>query len=688
MPMTNPYVRQWSDVVQGTVDSAANFAKGASSILDQKLREQAELDVKRMQLNLEDQTNQFMLELQQGKHGGIENWEQATQDFLQRAQASDDKNSPFYCKNQYTAKLYNQTFGANEVAVKDRVATQVWGLYRDEERQKMTESLNQIANSSADPQLKIDQSADLIDNAQRAGWYSKPEAEQLKAESFMLQHDAVVNAKYKEYYAQGMTPSEIEKKLNGEDMGLLMGGEEYASKLDKKAMIEKSCQFAQSKIRQTQDENTARWQDENTMLRDQIWAGTIKPDIAYGRVMSKIRFYENTSNLDLTSSQRRQLIEDLKGMLEPLKNGDAKSASKAALKSELQNKKEEFYAKVINGTLGQEGYGLASLYDAKELWLEEVRNAKGDDFNNSQEVQDFMTGFKQYAKKVKPELIAGFDKLQKLPKDITKSAVYKKMVGTDEQKAKQINFEIGEYLWDHCADMDFSKITPEYLTNVADEYIQKFYAKGLDYSLEQLKGSDSKFAAGIRDTSNDMVFTDITGQQVFVGGERTKEGIKNIEAAARYRLSKILDIDENSINQIGYTPTNQGTDTDSTMVFTAEGKQYKYEANEKGNAILYTRDDENSDWTEMSQETAKERATKKRKETIRRSEEEIKKLEKKNEKTAYELIKAASEQKIPIGDMTYEEWMNKGPAERKKLAVLFAEDNPEETKKILSKKRK
>lgn len=636
MPMTNPYVRQWSDVVQGTVDSAANFAKGASSILDQKLREQAELDVKRMQLNLEDKTNQFMLELQQGKHGGIENWEQATQDFLQRAQASDDKNSPFYCKNQYTAKLYNQTFGANEVEIKNRVANQVWGLHVGEEQQKMSESLNQIANSSADPQLKIDQSADIIDQAQRVGIYTKPQAEKLKAQAYMEQHDAVVNAKYKEYYAQGMTPSEIEKKLNGEDMGLLMGGEEYASKLDKKAMIEKSCQMAQREIRQVQDENNAALTAENTEIMNGLYRGNPASYTAALSQQKKIRQMERVS---INENDQRTRDFELNAAIKMYLDGKTVTGTGAKEKSDkeknfnavaaqIKNGQKEEIKKLLNEKDGFDG----TIYSIKKAYLQPYMNrintikqnmrklgipeeqinqeyadtvgvAMGGLINNACDAGLFPTELKKDVNGVLAQIKEKQKSMAK--KDAGAAAVYAS--------------EAMEFVWDTVCGSNIKNISPEAISKAYSDFEQTQNAKTYDRLVYGNKHDDgtwgeSDLVKALNQQKNDaLIWTDEYGNKHAPEGVEEGIWLGKTNSICIDDLTNTLSTDKMQITANDITQAwelnDEGTDFNARLNYIVGDKMYRYVTDEKGKNVRLEVKGFNQKWSE-AQEVHREKIKK------------------------------------------------------------------------------
>lgn len=628
--------RRYSELIQGAINATGDAAITASNIIDRRLREQAELDVKRMHLTLEDETNKFMLELQQGKHGGIENWEQATQDFLLRSRASDNKNSPFYCKNNYTAQLYDQTFGANEVAVKNRVATQVWGLYRDEERQKMSQNLMQIRNSSSDPQSKIDQAADLIDNAQRAGWYTKPEAEQLKAESFMQQHNEVVNAKYKEYFAKGMTPSEIEKKLNGEDMGLLMGGEEYASKLNKKAMIEKSCQIAQQEIRQVQDENNAALTAENTEIMNGLYRGDTASYAAALKQQKKIRQMDRVA---INENDQRTRDFELNAAIKMYLDGKTVTGSGAkgksdgeknfnAVAAQIKNGQKEELKKLLNEKDGFDG----TIYSIKKAYLQPYMNRINTIKQNMRKLGIPEEQINQeYADTVGVAMGGLIDAAcdanlfpTELKKDVNGVLAQikekqKSMAKKDAGAAAVYASEAMEFVWDTVCGSNIKNISPEAISKAYSDFEQTQNAKTYDRLVYGNKYDDgtwgeSDLVKALNQQKNDaLIWTDE------YGNKHAPEGVEKgiwlgktnsicIDDLANTLSTDKMQITANDITQ-AWELNDEGTDFNARLNYIVGDKMYRYVTDEKGKNVRLEVKGFKQKWSE-AQEVQREKIKK------------------------------------------------------------------------------
>ena len=85
-------------------NAATSATNEVTNIINDFEQKQANIDLTNMQIQLEREVNAQTLELQKNNDYGT--WEQTITDFYtKRMEQMGDKNSPYYCRNNYTARM-------------------------------------------------------------------------------------------------------------------------------------------------------------------------------------------------------------------------------------------------------------------------------------------------------------------------------------------------------------------------------------------------------------------------------------------------------------------------------------------------------------------------------------------------------------------------------------------------------
>lgn len=636
MPMTNPYVRKTGDLITGAAGALAGAVTTGTSILDERLKEQAVLDVKRMQLDLSEDTDGFLLELQKGEHGGIENWEQATQDFLQRHRSTSDKDSKFYCRNAYTAKLYDATFGQTSVDIKNRVAVQVWNMHIGEERSKVSQSLNQIRNSGLGEQEKIDMSADLIDQARKTGVYSKPEAEDLKSQVYTQSFISENMDEYKRMYEQGKKPSEIESLLVKRSSQLLMNGEGYEGKIDRKAAIEKASQVALREIRQVQDENDASLKAQNTEIMNGLYRGD---PASYTEALKQQQKIRQMDRVAINEDAQRTRDFELNAAIKMYLDGKSVTSSRGkgsvegeknfnAVASQLRNGQKEGLKEILNRQDGYDG----TIYSFKNAYLASYTNrinTIAQDMRGLGIPEEQIT--QEYADTVGVAMGGLLDAAcdaglfpTELKKDVNGvlaqiQAKQKEMAKKNPGDAASYASEAMEFMWDTVCGSNIKNISPDTISKAYADFEQAQNVKAYDrlvYGNGHDDGTwgESDLVKALNQQKNDaLVWTDKYGNKHAPEGVEKGIWLGRSASVCRDDLAKTLSTEDYQVTDADIVQVwelnEEGTDVNSRLNFLVGDKVYRYVTDDKGKNVRLEVKDRDQKWSE-AQEVQREKIKK------------------------------------------------------------------------------
>lgn len=636
MPMTNPYVRKTGDLITSASNALAGAVTTGTSILDERLKEQAVLDVKRMNLELSEDTDGFLLELQQGKHGGIENWEQATKDFLQSRRPTSDKDSKFYCRNAYTAKLYDESFGQTSVDIKNRVAVQVWNMHVGEERSKVSQSLNQIRNSALQEQEKIDMSADMIDQSQRAGIYSKPEADSLKSQVYTQSFIDDNVQEYKKLYEQGKTPSQIKDLLEARKSPLSMQGEEYEGKIDRKSLVDKASQAALQEIRQVQKENDDRLIGENTVIMNKLNNGDPQGYVEAIRQQKKIR---GMNSISIDPASQRQRDFELNGAIKIYNDGRSVTSSKGkaavdgeknfnAVASQIKNGQKQGLKEILNQKDGYDG----TIYSIKNAYLQPY-------LNRINTIAQTMRGLgipeeqitQEYADTVGVAMGGLIDAAcdaglfpTELKKDVSGvlaeiKAKEKEIARKNPGDAANYASEAMEFIWDTVCGANIKKVSADTISKAYADFEQAQNAKTYDRLVYGNKHDDGEWGESdllkaLNQQKNDaLVWTDKYGNKHAPEGVEKGIWLGRSASVCRSDLAQTLSTEDSQVTDADiiqvWELNDEGTDVNSRLNYLVGDKMYRYVTDEKGKNIRLEAKEYGQKWSE-AQEIPREKIKK------------------------------------------------------------------------------
>ena len=145
-------------------------ARVASGIAQHHIETRAQADVTHMKLQLEKDTDAFLLSLEKEGANNPEAIDKKLNDFLQERKAQKTrKDSPYYARNALTAGLMNDVLESNINAITAKVNAKKWQLEAADGKHKLSEDLQYIMNRGISEGEEV---TDENGNTQKIGAYS------------------------------------------------------------------------------------------------------------------------------------------------------------------------------------------------------------------------------------------------------------------------------------------------------------------------------------------------------------------------------------------------------------------------------------------------------------------------------------------------------------------------------------
>ena len=219
-----------------------NFANGIGDLMFQgantfanlkndELQEQKRIDTQHMKLQLEADTDEFLLNLE--KDNDFEGYENKINAFLnERKQQMQNKESPYYAKNQSTAQDFYAIIGSNAQALQSKVNVLQWQKEKAKNRQQLSDDLSLIQNKTI-KEKQIGENGEVIDNGYslldrnseamnyiysyvKAGYFSLEEGDKLAQQVFSENLTAQTQAMYTTIWQEHpeMTESQVTAEVN------------------------------------------------------------------------------------------------------------------------------------------------------------------------------------------------------------------------------------------------------------------------------------------------------------------------------------------------------------------------------------------------------------------------------------------------------------------------------------------
>ncbi len=228
MSFTNDgYFGSFFNDVLTELNKGANIGAGAINYLGER---QLQADKAHMQIQLEKDVNEKMADLE--KRDDYENFENEINTFLEeKKNAMQNKDSPYYTRNAYTAEAFKNILDSNANAVHAKAAAISWQKEKTHQRQRMNDDINAIMNrtieadsTGADGRVikgysYEDRQSDVLELLKtnvEAGYFSRAEATEIANRAYSNNLTAQAQALYRQIWENNptWTESEVTKEVN------------------------------------------------------------------------------------------------------------------------------------------------------------------------------------------------------------------------------------------------------------------------------------------------------------------------------------------------------------------------------------------------------------------------------------------------------------------------------------------
>lgn len=589
----------------GAVSQGMEFGGALAGMLDKEVKNKARADLNYINANLENDMNNFLLELEQSND--YSNWQEKADDFLEKRKSLlSDKNSPYYCSNDYTAKQADLMLLNARNGLQEKVARSALRMQMQETMVKDSNTLDMYKNLYSGQEL-IDKSTAIIDGEYKSG---KLTPEQYDAKVKTIYKDAVYNS------LSDIADVAIEDAINK--------GESF-EKAWKKVKENSSNYSLKSAIDGTQ-QNWKKEEIENEAKKNaqQKYNNAVKniQDQNANTLSEFLLEIENTDNpadktslakqalslmatqmggLKLEETARNRYSSKFGNILDDIASGgDGTSLSGGSGSSNLESFSEliklapkSFIAKWKEGAFN-------NIYEMKEAFVDtikkeyfgknwkDVKDKSNDNFNLKYSYVFSKLIEEAVTEKLNTQDFRGIKKtyddlvndIQKHPKQYGDASIgnlsafiydwvaNSKPGDTDEDFYNDLKKHIGACYLDKA----------NYLTlNKKGEAKKKFKndAKGIGQSAEFLQ-------------NNDVVFTDINGKAIWAK-DAEKAITENIAPIQKEAVAKALGLSQKEADsKLSFTFTQTQNDMKPSLVFRYAGNSYivQQSADKKGYIVV------------------------------------------------------------------------------------------------------
>lgn len=606
------------------------FGNTVSNVNRDYAERQAKLDLTTMSINLEKEIKNKMLQLQQSNN--YQDWEKEIDNFYnERLAAMSDQNSPYYCRNNFTANAAQQMLEQSRNAYQNKAANMALQKLNEQDVVKVNNAKTDLSNLYTGQEY-INRANELDVQLYDKGILS-PE-----------QYDSRIKNNYIEgrynYYAQKLDDNRdaaIKEGKSFEDLWTenVENDKEQLKLYDKGIEIAVDNKVIDGKLKQAKQQQfnarVAEIQSQNAQYfvtdvsdinSDIINLLTGRGNKTANDIITRINIGANKVDTmggnQLAPGKQREISNWYKNLLgdiseyeKAVKSGNSSSMRSVAVtsfKTMIENLPENFIQAYINGEFS-DNYDLEDAvsiavkesFESQEMWTETkgmTKEEREDWFNKNYLEYGAMKvlndkRLNDIAKKEYPELAIQLDNLKnEVKKDIIENPDPAKRRFTADTLSTMEKF-----LLDAAASTgrytDKTQFTKNWKT-----MLNACTLNGLDglFAKRGFIQKENSYIANVFNTmqENDVVFTDVSGKEIWAGGEKTKSlydskasEIKNfIEQQLGIKLSSepeymktendILTVPEfRDKNGIKYHIETVGDKKDTPIIVDSNGKQYE-----------------------------------------------------------------------------------------------------------------
>lgn len=652
------------------ITSMLESAGSVSNTINKHITNEAKLSTQTKNIQLQSDINGQLARIKQDNK--FENWNTEMNQFFEQIKGEmANPDSPYYCRNNLQAQMFNEILSQNQVNVSNHVNNLVIQEQQTKNKIDINNSFLKLQQSGMAGQEYYNAAMELVNSGNAVGVYSQAEYEQMNENAFYtgytLMYENMFDDTVKEAIRRGDSSdaiwdgmqkrADIMMKVDANNMPAAFDKESYDKRL--KQDYEKRYKAIQQDIWNNTEKKFANYYD--SMLDQRTVEG-------HNRVASQARLFIDSiketgeaSPDQITKWTGRFVLEDY---LSPEGTTTKAQANAAAKKMKPEDLLEFTLNAVKRGDESELG-GPATYYDAWEFYqnrvMEEYTAIPGNENASWMQLEKeypVVGKFFEYAEKNLPDEM----------KDVVSFAenTIKSILNTKDNKdaykeeyASTMNWVKDLLFETNVSDLDKNSMEAlkkrvilginSNLGGVLEKQKQyKEYFEGYegqktlsDYR-EGAWGKEKRMAQAMqeRDANPDLVYTNQYGVQKGNFGNDVQQGLTRLEADERAELVKIIknktgkDIPAGAISA---TWENEGThDITARKIYTIDGVDYRFRSDDGKHIILEEKKNGTTQWT-----NAKTDAQQKKYDSV--------------EEQAKRAVKSKNTDTIPEGGFTYED---------------------------------
>lgn len=604
---------EWAKMQNEFMNSLLGSANSLFDYANRRLEEQAKYDASNIQIRLEREANNYMRELQ--KNNSYETWYDDMDGFFDNCRNEmENKNSGYYCRNNYTAKLVDSLIESTRNGYQDKIARAMDRQLISQNLAKYNES-SSIIDQTTKGQENIDKKNALltgllingdINSEQYQGEKQKNYLQGTLQNYIMNFNDDIITSAIGSGKDFESTWAEFEKRLVPTKYYDINGLEQPIDNSSVKESAKKQCQqLFNSKLYSLQNDNynkvTSDLTDIKTLYMNVLSGRSNDIQSIKNRCSAGINAVNQMGGNLLAKGEQKRLADEYLSMMSSLENlegvsksgssGASGSSAVTAYSSMVKTMPDMFFQGVKDGNFKnmyaakdalQEAYNKA--FFSKSSWSE-TKGMTSEEairwYNNnySKTAASKILNNETLNKIIRTELPEIEVKFDNLKKDIEKD--FKNKPEKRKYSENAINI-----LSDLCFDLAATSGKGTDKAALVKKFDQMMNAitvsKMDDMFKEQRTGlfgeSDEKFVARTSKelSENDVVFTTVNGEEKWAPG--AKEKIDSIAKRQKEIMSGQLDKELEF-----YEYKKVENDVEPIPLFKdKEGNIYHYESDEKG----------------------------------------------------------------------------------------------------------
>ncbi|MCR5284867.1 MAG: hypothetical protein K6D95_04660 [Treponema sp.] len=591
----------------------------ASNMVEDYNHKTAQLSTQSKQIKLQAAINAELDRIK--RSGSYENWNTDITSFFEKVKnGMGDKNSPYYCKNNLQAQMFEGILNQNQVSVSEKVSQMVFGAERDHAIVDYTNNLELLAQTTAgdDYVRQANEGAKLLFNS---GFINESQLQKQYDQNYSTAYSNAATKLFNESVQEAIKRGEKEEALIAgvfSNMPMIMPVDTAGlpKAFDRSAMDE----ALKKTFKQDYKAYLYDYQQGNAEKLSEINQQMRKTQSAEDRLAVARRGQSTLSRMTgnmLSEDDRNKYAAYFDYEIKDITGGSGSGGS-SALKKMNPKDRMEFYMNAIRN--GDE----TTVNDARRNFekeiLEEFRAYTGDESATIIDVEKAYPIVGQFFEYAKKNLPYGFDDVISTAENVLKSTLNTK--GDNDKYKEEFSSTMG-LVTDLLFDTRLKGAGPEEIKAVKNRFIRALNAnlggvleknKAYKDAFEDYAGIEklSNYKQGVfesreermakaiveRDDNPDLVYTNYNGVEVPYA---LQEGLSRLENDERTELKEQIkmqtgqDVKDGDI-KMTYEKEEGRDDVSARRIYTINKIDYRFRSEDGKHIILESKENGTKDW--------------------------------------------------------------------------------------------